>query len=189
MKWSTKGNLLPYVNGGAENIPGLSFKGMREDKRIQKWSLPINPLFLTVKKPFRAVKPTTIMHWLKNFMKEAVIDISAFTAHSTRELLHQKQRQCSWYPRQQIGALVQHSASFIIDLPMTGLDSQGECQTIPCSKLTMLSIRMYLESPVYNYRFPKDRRSDMGRINCMRRWRIHVDNIVSFPPNPIPNVL
>ena len=43
-----------------------------------------NPLFLSVKKPFRAVKPATIGHWLKNFMKEAGIDTSTFTAHSTR---------------------------------------------------------------------------------------------------------
>ena len=42
-----------------------------------------NPLLLSVKKPFRAVKPATIRHWLKNFMKEAGIDTSTFTAHST----------------------------------------------------------------------------------------------------------
>ena len=42
-----------------------------------------NPLFLSVKKPFRAMKAATIGHWLKNYMKEAGIDTSTFMTHST----------------------------------------------------------------------------------------------------------
>ena len=38
--------------------------------------------------------------------------------------------------------------------------------------------------PNYNYRFLKDSRNLMRRMNCMRRRRIHGDNIVSFPPDP-----
>jgi len=37
-----------------------------------------------------------------------------------------------------------------------------------CSLLKFVSV-MYLEYPKYNYRFPDDCRSDMGRMNCMRR--------------------
>ena len=38
----------------------------------------------------------------------------------------------------------------------------GELQTIPCSKLHDYVVVMYLESLkcMYNYRFPKDRKSD-----------------------------
>ena len=87
-----------------------------------------NPLFLSVKKPFRAVKPATIGQWLKNLMKEAGIDTSTLRHIPHGELLHQKQRQWKFlwliFSRQRIRALIQHSAGSIIDLPMTGLDSQ-----------------------------------------------------------------
>ena len=56
----------------------------------------------------------------------------------------------------------------------------GKLQTIPYSKLTMLSecirnLRCTISDSSSNL---------MRRMNCMRRWRMHGDNIVSFPPNP-----
>ena len=43
-----------------------------------------NPLFISIRKPFKPVKPATIGHWLKNCMKEAGTNTSVYTAHSTR---------------------------------------------------------------------------------------------------------
>ena len=43
-----------------------------------------NPLFISVRRPHRPVKPSTLGHWLKSVMKLSGIDTSIFTAHSTR---------------------------------------------------------------------------------------------------------
>ena len=43
-----------------------------------------NPLFLSVCKPHKPVKPATLGHWLKKVMKSAGVDTDTFTAHSTR---------------------------------------------------------------------------------------------------------
>ena len=53
-------------------------------KSLRKSSQSQNPLFISSRKPFKPVKPATIGHWLKNLMKEAGIDTSLYTAHSTR---------------------------------------------------------------------------------------------------------
>jgi len=41
-------------------------------------------LFISVRKPYHAVKSATIGHWLKKIMEQAGIDTSIFSAHSTR---------------------------------------------------------------------------------------------------------
>ena len=41
-------------------------------------------LFISVRRPHRPVKPATIGHWLKKVMEKAGIDVSIFSAHSTR---------------------------------------------------------------------------------------------------------
>ena len=43
-----------------------------------------NPLFLSVRKPHKPVKPATISHWLKKIMNSAGIDTNIFSAHSTQ---------------------------------------------------------------------------------------------------------
>ena len=43
-----------------------------------------NPLFISVRKPYRLVKAATIGHWLKKVMKDAGVDTDVFSAHSTR---------------------------------------------------------------------------------------------------------
>ena len=43
-----------------------------------------NPLFISVKCPFRPVKAATIGHWLKDMMKAVGIDTNTFSVHSTR---------------------------------------------------------------------------------------------------------
>ena len=76
-----------------------------------------------------------------------------------------------------------HSASF----GRTVLRRQGtspcELQTIPYCKTDYVVV-VYPEPPKYNYRFLNDSRILMRRMNCMRRRRIHGNNIVSFPPGP-----
>ena len=44
----------------------------------------MNSVFISIRKPFKPVKPATVGHWLKNFMKEVGVDISVYTADSTR---------------------------------------------------------------------------------------------------------
>ncbi|XP_063380718.1 uncharacterized protein LOC134667304 [Cydia fagiglandana] len=43
-----------------------------------------NNLFITHKKPHHAVSTQTISRWIKNVLREAGIDVTIFTAHSTR---------------------------------------------------------------------------------------------------------
>ena len=41
-------------------------------------------LFVAIVKPHKPIAPCTITHWLKEILKMSGIDISTFTAHSTR---------------------------------------------------------------------------------------------------------
>ena len=41
-------------------------------------------LFIAIVKPHKPIAPCTIAHWLKEVLKMSGIDISTFTAHSTR---------------------------------------------------------------------------------------------------------
>ena len=41
-------------------------------------------LFVAIVKPHKPIAPCTIAHWLKEVLKLSDIDISTFTAHSTR---------------------------------------------------------------------------------------------------------
>lgn len=43
-----------------------------------------NLLFLSTRKPYKSVTPSTISRWVKKVMAESGIDISIFSAHSTR---------------------------------------------------------------------------------------------------------
>lgn len=44
----------------------------------------VDELFLSTIKPFHAGSSTTISKWVKNRLRDSGIDISVFTAHSTR---------------------------------------------------------------------------------------------------------
>ena len=78
MKWSTKGSMF------TEEPKICPVSALRNEEKTKEYRSghSCNPLFLSVKKPFKAMKPTTIGHWLKSFMKEAGIDTSAFMALS-----------------------------------------------------------------------------------------------------------
>ena len=51
-----------------------------------------NPLFISVRKPHRPVKPATLGRWLKGVMHQAGIDTEVFSAHSTRGATTSKAR-------------------------------------------------------------------------------------------------
>ena len=48
------------------------------------WRGEVKQLFLTTRKPFRAVSRDSVSHWIKAAMREAKIDISMFAPGSTR---------------------------------------------------------------------------------------------------------
>ena len=113
---------------------------------------PRNSLFISIKKPFKPVKPATIGHWLKNMMKEAGIDTSLFTAHSTRGAATSK-AQAVGVPMAEILKAANWSSSSTFcrfyNRPTTSSQfgqsvlsnrqqTMGKLQTVPCSKLTML---------------------------------------------------
>lgn len=50
------------------------------------------PLFISVRRPFRPVKPCTIGRWLRTIMQKAGVDTSIFSAHSTRGASSSKAR-------------------------------------------------------------------------------------------------
>lgn len=43
-----------------------------------------NLLFISIRRPYKSVTPSTISRWVKKVMEESGIDISIFSAHSTR---------------------------------------------------------------------------------------------------------
>ena len=53
-----------------------------QDKRDELASL--QPLFISMKKPFKGVSSSTIARWLKDILREAGIDTEIFKSHSTR---------------------------------------------------------------------------------------------------------
>lgn len=50
----------------------------------EKFRGNIQQLFITIKKPYRAIKTQTFSQWIKSVLKESKIDTSIFSAHSTR---------------------------------------------------------------------------------------------------------
>ena len=74
----------------------IAFKAYAPDRRLcvitvlKAYLERTNPvrnstkLFLTIKPPTRAVSPDTIRRWTKETLKEAGVDMSIFTPHSTR---------------------------------------------------------------------------------------------------------
>ena len=172
-------------------------------KRSEKLRTPTStgsPLFISVRKPHKPVKPATIGHWIRSIMKAAGINTEIFSAHSTRGAAASKAKamgvssaeilkaanwsSVSTFCRFYHGPM--HSGSFgrgVLESRRT--TEPGELQTIPLCKTDYVVV-VYPEPPKYNYRFLKDSRNLMRRMNCMRRWRIHGNNIVSFPPRPFP---
>jgi len=75
----------PSFSDNSKLCPVLALKVYEEKSKDIRGSMESrNPLFISVRRPFKPVKAVTIGHWLKDVMKTAGIDTTAFTAHSTR---------------------------------------------------------------------------------------------------------
>ena len=57
---------------------------IERSKHLRCGSQGKDPLFISVRKPHKPVKPATIGHWIKAMMKAAGINTDMFSAHSTR---------------------------------------------------------------------------------------------------------
>jgi len=144
----------PKFTDDSKLCPLLALQAYEERTKGHRKSLHSrNPVFISIKKPFKPVKPATIGHWLKNLMKEAGIDTSVFTAHSTRGAATSKARAVGVPMAEILKAANWNSTSTFCrfyNRPTTSClfgqavlsnrqQVMGELQTIPCSKLTMLS--------------------------------------------------
>ena len=57
---------------------------IKRSENLRYLSTADNRLFISVRKPHKPVKPATIGHWIKGYLKGAGIDTQTFSAHSTR---------------------------------------------------------------------------------------------------------
>ena len=108
-----------------------------------------SPLFISVCKPHKPVKAATLGHWLNSMMKSAGIDTSAIITHSTRGAVTSKAK----VHRASIADILkaanwssQSTFCRFYDRPISSeefgralLHTEDKLQTIPYSKLTMLS--------------------------------------------------
>ena len=170
---------------------------VERSKHLRCGSQGKDPPLISVRKPHKPVKPATIGHWIKAMMKAAGINTDMFSAHSTRGASTSKAntlgvlsadilKAANWSSTSTFWRFYHrptHSASFGRTVLQRQGTSPGELQMIPYCKTDYVVV-VYPEPPKYNYRFLKDSRNLMRRMNCMRRWRIHRNNIVSFPPGP-----
>ena len=109
-------------------------------------------------------------------MKEAGINISLFTAHSTQGAATSKAQAVGVPMTEILKAANWSSSDILLFLQQASLFGQsvlsnrqqtmGKLQTIATTDYV---VGMYLESSKYNCRFLEDCRSDMGRMNFMRR--------------------
>lgn len=121
---------------------------MKRSKNLRSRDSSDNPLFISVHKPHKPVKPATIRHWIKGVMNAAGIDTQItqiFSAHSTQGAVTSKANAmgvssadilksanwssvstfCRFYHTQGVLAAVFST-------------TPGELQTIPYCKVTML---------------------------------------------------
>lgn len=72
---------LPFFNDKEKICPARAvIKYMEITKDIRT----CNKLFISTRKPYKSVTTSTISRWIKKTMEESGIDISVFSAHSTR---------------------------------------------------------------------------------------------------------
>ena len=76
----------PYFTEEPQLCPVKTFEHYQERSQKLRTSKQgtRNPLFVSVRKPYKPVKAATIGHWLKKVMKDAGVDTEVFSAHSTR---------------------------------------------------------------------------------------------------------
>ena len=150
-----------------------------------------------MRRPHRPVKPATVGHWLKRIMTLSGIDTGIFSPHSTRGAATSKARAAGVSVPDILRAADWSSVSTFkrfyhrpVHSSEFGRVVLGSMQPIATQKLVSYKryhvvnyvVGRYPEPPEYNYRFLKECCNPMRRMNCMRRWRIPGDNIVSSHP-------
>lgn len=74
---------LPFYDLRPQICPARSLRSyLNKTKNLRGYNN--NRLFLSVKKPYSNITSQTISNWLKETLQDSGIDISIFTAHSTR---------------------------------------------------------------------------------------------------------
>lgn len=74
--------VLPYFENKPEICPGKVLKSYLE--KSSSLRRDIQSLFISVRRPFKAVGSQTLSRWIKETLKDSGIDVNVFTAHSTR---------------------------------------------------------------------------------------------------------
>ncbi|KAH9631119.1 hypothetical protein HF086_008621 [Spodoptera exigua] len=74
--------VLPFFEQQPEICPGKALLAYLEKTRLLRKD--VDSLFISLKKPYRAVGPQTLSRWIKETLGDSGIDVTIFTAHSTR---------------------------------------------------------------------------------------------------------
>lgn len=87
LKTTRKGSLqpilvLPFFEERPEICPGKTLLAYLEKSRPLRGH--IDSLFISVRKPYKAVGSQTLSRWIKDTLRDSGIDVNIFSAHSTR---------------------------------------------------------------------------------------------------------
>ena len=143
--------------------------------------------------PHWPVTSATIGHWLKRIQSHKY-----FTAHSTRGAATSKasaagisipdiHKRADWSSASMFKKFYHRpiTPSKFGQAVLSGRESVSSKVSYKWYHVVNYVVVGYPVPPKYNFRFLKDWSNLMGRMNCMRRWRITGDNIVSHPlPTP-----
>lgn len=76
---------IPYLSNKPEICPAKTLtRYLETTQNFRQENSSLKNLFLTFKSPIREASTQTISRWLKQIMKDSGVDISRFSAHSTR---------------------------------------------------------------------------------------------------------
>ena len=67
-----------------KSCPVRALRAYVDRTAVRRNGVNINYLFISLRSPFAAVRPSSISRWIKTFMTAAGVDTSIFGAHSTR---------------------------------------------------------------------------------------------------------
>lgn len=76
--------IIPFFTEKEQICPATALLTYIENTRKFRHLPQTDKLLLTTKKPFHNASSATISHWIKNVLSESGVDISIFSAHSTR---------------------------------------------------------------------------------------------------------
>lgn len=83
---------LPFFNERPEICPSRTLISYLEKTKSLRRS--IVTMFVSFRKPHNAVSAQSLSRWIKSVLKDSGIDVSIFTAHSTRHAATSRARQC-----------------------------------------------------------------------------------------------